>query len=43
MIGEAVEDEDFFSVLAATPQALGGFVLLFRVAGDLVEDGPKLN
>ena len=42
VIGEAVEDEKFFAVIAATPQAFGCFVLLLGVAGDLVEDGAKL-
>ena len=42
VIGEAVEDKNFFAVIAAAPQAVGCFVLLPGVAGDLVEDGPKL-
>ena len=42
VIGEVVEDENFFAVIAAAPQAFGCFVLLLGVAGDLVEDGPKL-
>ena len=43
VIGGAVEHENFLAVVAATPQAFGCFVLLLSVAGDLVEDGPKLD
>ena len=42
MVGEAVEHENFFAVVVSSPQGLGCFVLLLGVAGDLVQNVPKL-
>ena len=43
MVGEPVEDEDFFAMVACASQGSGGLLLLLGVAGDLVEDVPDLN